>query len=86
MPLEFCAECKAMHYRTDPCRPLKHESVKLERVIPKQVEPDDISKPVARSDAPKRGRPRTILDMRAYKRDKERLRRAKLKAANLVAP
>lgn len=105
MPLEFCTECKTMHYRTDPCRPIKHESTKLERIIPKQAESDDISKPVVRSNtklqpgseglgnpgrevtvhspvatSPKRGRPRTILDMKAYKATKEREYRARKKA------
>lgn len=46
-----CEKCGSLHYRADPCRP------KLERaILPEQVEPDDTSKPAARSNAPKRNR------------------------------
>lgn len=69
MAYAMCPECGKMHYRTDPC-PAK-KSAPISEIVSPPVEVYAAKRG--------RGRPRTITDMRAYKAQKERERRAKLK-------
>lgn len=95
MPLQICPRCKRFHYVPGDCPvPRSASSARIEREVPNlkaagsspaptSKPPVDLKKVEAETKhlAPKkRGRPKTITDMRAYKAAKEKARRDRAKA------
>lgn len=91
MPLMICPKCERFHYVPGDCPPPRKAAEgrgpRAVRVPPPNITATsaapDISKVEAETShlAPKkRGRPRKVVDRKAYKAEKERERRAKLKA------
>lgn len=84
MGLELCSKCGWMHYSTDPCRAHKkstgnvgasagrlHLAIHVPTESPASVPVDTLI------IGKRRGRPQTITDMKAYRAEKARERRAK---------
>lgn len=83
MPIELCQKCKRLHYIPGDCPAPRQAQPVVAKIDPsrKQAIVKRTAAVIAEIAAPKKmGRPKTIADMKAYKAQKERERRAKLKA------